>query len=170
MNELNCRGSKGGNLFENSNYLKDLISCKRSQFERKGKDRFVDDCYESYFLFTNNAFSKCLKIESSDMRFCLLEASNKYKSDAAFWTRIYEELKNTEVISSAFHYLSNLDISDFSPKNLPKTNKLLNKKLCAPITVKFLLDVFTDYEYWRCVSFEHDGENICISKVNLFKV
>ena len=123
LNEALWGGVKG-----QEGALKALITDERMMTERKRIDKRPVRNHVHVIVASNNEWA--VPIDLDDRRFVVLEVSEARKGDHAYFEGLAEESQRggTEAL---IHHLLHLDISDFNPRELPKTGpqeaKLLAK-------------------------------------------
>jgi len=93
--------------------LKNLITCETQPFEDKGAGIIKLNSYVRIVMTTNSEIP--VTLEQTDRRFVLIKASSERIGDHAFWKHVHTELRKPETSQAYYHYLMNLDISDFQP-------------------------------------------------------
>jgi hypothetical protein len=123
LNEISDRGD----AFKNHNVLKNKTDEKKHRIEPKGLPAYYVTNHANFMFFSNN--KQALFIENSDRRYCLIEASNAKCNDRKYFAPIWEELDNMDILMSAFHYYSTLDVENFIQEPIPNTKYRDNQKL-----------------------------------------
>lgn len=111
--------AEGKEYIKFQNILKDLISCTNLTIERKGFERYtVPVCFE-LIVYSNS--SRCIRVEQTDRRFCVIKPSNEKVGDYKFWDKFYAEIEDDQTMRAFFEYLIKRDVSNFNPRCFPKT-------------------------------------------------
>jgi putative DNA primase/helicase len=109
-----------------ANKLKALISETSLQIERKCIDAGTVSSF-SRFIFASN-MDTVLKAGSRERRYLVLEPSPIYAQNQDYFNRYFSWLNNNGA-AHLMHYLQNVDISDFNPRQAPVTRALIEEKL-----------------------------------------
>jgi hypothetical protein len=121
------------------NKFKGMIRCPTFLVEHKGINvSDLLDCCMNFFILTNLDFNKMLS--ERDERVINYNVCNeKYKRDTKHFKEVSEVLYNFEAGKSIFHYLMNMDLSDFNVREVPESNTKLEKKIDAsPSFIRYL--------------------------------
>lgn len=162
-------GSKGA-AYHNNDRMKDLITRRTQQIEPKGIDAYSAPDYNSYIFTTNNNW--IVKIESTDRRYCCLEASTKHLNDPAYFDPFWKTLANNNAGKHLFHFFCNRDISQFQPSRIPMTEwKRELKEHAFPPLIRSLVNFGnancdSKCERWLVKEF-YDFYKACRGKENL---
>ena len=89
--------------------LKNRTTIGTVQYEKKGIDPIVINNYANFILTTNNDNS--IKIPYDDRRFCVFQASDKYKGNTEYFSNLHEHLERDDVARAVYDYLKEFDIS-----------------------------------------------------------
>lgn len=108
--------------------LKGLISEPTISLERKGIEPEPLPNY-GRFIFASNR-DQVIKAGLRERRYLVLEPDSLYAQDMAYFQRLRAWIANGGA-EALFHYLSQLDISTFSPYKAPTTRALLDEKLAS---------------------------------------
>jgi hypothetical protein len=110
---------------ENEERFKGLVTCKKDNFEQKGKDPIEVDSYANYVTTTNQDVPVVLS--SDERRFVMFDGSEEKKGDHVFWTETYAQLEKPEVHRAYLDYLMKKDITNFKPSaNLIRTQAFMD--------------------------------------------
>lgn len=140
--KINEISDKGMNK-EKHELLKDKITSTYSRIEPKGKDAFDVDHCARYFGFSNK--ENILNIENSDRRFMMIKTANDMANNILYHKTIYNEMKNIDIIKSAFKYYATKDISDYTTRIIPDTKYKTSQKIDSlSLTLKFLYNIFEE--------------------------
>lgn len=115
-------GSKGS-----TDRLKTMITEKLNTIERKGQDRISVPCFARIIMATNH--ENVIKIERDERRYLYLEVSEEHKQDIEYFEPLHTAIKHPDFPAKLLHYLQGLDISDYRPRQVPKTKALVDQKI-----------------------------------------
>jgi hypothetical protein len=162
LNEISDRGDS----FENHNLLKEKITAERILIEKKGYDSYYLDNFTRYYGFSQH--DNVVMVENTDRRFFMIKTNNEKANDTDYFSKIIKESENKALLQSSFNYYATLDISNFNPRNFPKTKFRDDQKLQSLANhlkffyylfenssdeyKKFVSDVFCDYISWATSS------------------
>lgn len=144
-----------------SQVMKNKISQDRQLIEHKGEDLIDVNDIANYIILTNNNFQSLL--EKGDRRYLALLVNNKYAygmdGAKAYWDNMYAKLMNVNAGNHLFHYLLNIDLSEFDIRKVPMTE--YKKELKSNQTnnvIKFMLHLYN-------IGYTHDSDlisNACL--------
>jgi hypothetical protein len=100
--------------------LKSFVTSETIEINEKHKDKVVVPNFTRYFFTTNKGNPVSFKEE--ERRFLLLPCSEEKVGDSAFWTEVNEKLKTPVAGKVIGEFLLSRDISNFTPRNYPKTD------------------------------------------------
>jgi hypothetical protein len=112
-----------------ANKMKTAISEKEHKIENKYCSAYQSPSYSNFFLFSNNPHM--IDVELHDRRYFQLETADTYsgpetKESTEYFTML--DAVPEEIIS---HWLFNLPIDDFSPKQYQSTQALVDQKVSS---------------------------------------
>lgn len=145
MGKLFCILEEGVDL-GNANDIsmfKGMIRAPIINIEYKGINVFdAMDCCMNFFIATNNDYNRLLG--ESDERTANFNICNeKYKRNTTYFGEMSAILNNYQAGEHIFHYLANMDISDFDVRNVPENEEKLRKKINAsPSFIRFLYKLY----------------------------
>lgn len=96
--------SEKGVAFSNHNRLKAEITAEEERIEKKGIDPYSVSNSARYWFFSNNESS--LYIENDDRRFTMHKINGRYAQNYEYFAPIAEELKDDDLIKSAFSFFA----------------------------------------------------------------
>ena len=102
--------------------LRTMITESTISIEAKGRDVIEIDSYHRFLMCTNNEWT--VPAHHEERRFFVLNVSNKKKSNAAYFKKLYNEINNDVSISQFFNFLKNFDITNFDLRKAPETEAL----------------------------------------------
>lgn len=115
LNEVNSNSST---FKSDMDVLKSLITDKRQNIERKHADPYACNNYVRLIACSNH--SAPIKIEESDRRYAVFNASDIYCNDIAYFNDLVLHL--TPHTANVFYsYLLSIDLTNVNIKNIPKT-------------------------------------------------
>ena len=118
INELN--DAEQNKVF-NPSALKSAITDRTFQLEKKGVDSVSCDAVDN-FIICSNEFG-CLKLDSDDRRYVVMEPNPKYKDDKAHFEPMYA-MRNRAFYEQLLTYFMKRDIKGFIPQqNIPITKQ-----------------------------------------------
>ena len=98
--------------------LKSLITEDMITINQKGAKSYKQKFYGEFLVTTNNLDP--INLRKDNRRMVILEATDKYKNDKAFWSKMHEHLEDTDTIKVCFEYFNNMDINETTLRVLPK--------------------------------------------------
>jgi hypothetical protein len=99
--------------------LKSWITAPRRSYEGKGLKPITLGNYTNLVMTTNQELP--VLVEDTDRRFCCIKGSSEKRTDREFWKAVHSNLAKQETRNAYYYYLLNLDISQFNPREYPKT-------------------------------------------------
>jgi hypothetical protein len=110
------------NFMETKKYVdqfKSIITADTITFEEKGRDPLTLSNFTTFVGTTNNEVP--VVIGNKDRRFALFRASPERVGDIEFWNTIQPILHSKETAQAYYHHLLHVDLTDFNPRVIPKT-------------------------------------------------
>ncbi len=118
--------------------LKNSITSRTINITYKGKDTITSTNYINYIFTTNNELA--FKIDPEGRRFFMIECPEEKKTKEYF-DEYYYKLENEQYLANIYHYLKNIDLSNFNIRNIPKTDyKKANIANNLPPYIKMIYD------------------------------
>lgn len=106
------------------NKLKPLITEEWTRIREMHKVSYDHPNRFNLMAFTNHA--DALPIHNQDRRYCIVEVEAKPK-EKAYYTRLFDWIKDQKNIQASLYYFLQRDLSDFNPKaRAPKTKAKIN--------------------------------------------
>jgi hypothetical protein len=140
--------AKASDGFSNPEKIKKIISDKTQWIEPKGGEKYEISSYINLIFFTNN--DVVVKIEASDRRFQLWNASNKYQNNTDFFSKLREKYINDEKgLYAVYKWFLDCDVKqgyDFSNNRVITEEYKQNQALQVPIIIKFF-EYLEDEQY-----------------------
>ena len=130
----------GQDSFLANDKIKNFITSKKINYERKGIDGVdINNCSRMLF-FTNNETP--IKIEQSDRRFVVVECSSDMMNNTPYFKALLAAFNNKKMIWAFAQFLINRDIAEWDSVNdRPITNLYKQIKTQAvPTNIKFFLE------------------------------
>lgn len=118
--QLNEVCGKDGHF--NKDLLKDLITCNFINVRKMRTDTEKIRNFMRLFLFTNNL--NPIDIPADNRRYLVFQSGKK--KDEKYYNELLKLITDEEAINSIFTYLMNYDLGDFKPRQMCKTDALLN--------------------------------------------
>jgi hypothetical protein len=101
--------------------LKQWITEPTISIEGKGIERKEIKSFHNFIFTTNNI--RIMNLSKTDRRYVIFKTSNKYCGDYEYFKPFFDK-ENTKKLASAFyHYLLQVDISNWNPAIIPYTNE-----------------------------------------------
>ena len=91
--------------------LKNMVTCDKLRYEKKGKDTIKVDNLTN-MIFTTNV-DGALYVSPRDRRFVFFECSNIHRDDMAYVDMMLERLRDPRMPRALYQYLMKQDISEF---------------------------------------------------------
>jgi len=142
--------------------LKNIITSNKCIYNEKGiKQTEVNN--NCRFIFTTNKSIPISLDGADDRRYCLLEASNEYCKDNAFWQNFYtNNVQNMDKIKAFYSFLKQRDLTGVNWMAFPKTD-LRNDIIQATLhPIVYWFD-----EYIRGTDFLNSATQ-CVNTASLF--
>ena len=153
----------------NPSALKSAITDKTFQLEKKGVDSVSCDAVDN-FIICSNEFG-CLKLDSDDRRYVVMEVNPKYKDDKLHFEPMYA-MQNRAFYEQLLTYFMKRDIKGFIPQqNIPITKQKREMQRASENScVQFIrahVEAFNSKEGWPAQSCYNEYQEFC--KNNGFK-
>jgi putative DNA primase/helicase len=132
-----------------SGELKALITSDIISVNPKGVKEYTVPNIARIIMTTNEA--NPIKLDETDRRFVICRPSNRlHAKGIAWWSKVYETIHTPAFLSTIGRYLANLDLTDWSPRDIPMTTiKKDLLELSKPTELCFLEDHCADStEQW----------------------
>jgi len=125
-----------------NNILKTLVTDSKITIERKFHEATEERNLLNIVSLTNS--HEPIKISANDRRIWLLDVSDEHANDKSYFKFFYDEIEfNVEAGTEFYHYLMNIDITEFCPSSFPETEaKLELKEYGTQAPLKYLRDIF----------------------------
>jgi len=133
--------------------LKNLITAEKRSFEGKGLKPITLNNYTNLVMTTNQEVPVLL--EDTDRRFCCFKASDEKRGDFEYWNAVHTALNNPATRNAYYHYLMNVDLTGFNPRDFPKTDYYETiREALAPHHARFFQRIVED-----CLQHEADTQD-----------
>jgi hypothetical protein len=99
--------------------MKSLITEPIISIEQKHQPQHSIESYHRYFAASNH--DHFAQIENDDRRYFVLKVSSKYQQDNDYFTKLFKAIASDSVIEAFMHVLNNIDLTNFNPRQAPKT-------------------------------------------------
>ncbi len=143
--------ASGKETFELNEVIKESITGKTIEMEKKGIDSIQITDYLNYIITTNNL--NCIKLEEGDRRFMVFNTSSKMKGDVEYFNNLASALNDDVIMRKFYEELMNRDLSKFNPSRDRQNNKIMD------IMKEHNVDVILEFiNYWKQ---EADDINEC---------
>jgi len=102
-----------------SSNLKAAITSSSVSINPKGLPAYSLSNYSRFVMSSNDADP--VKMEDGDRRYVLCFCDPKYKGNSSFWEETHKLFKDDECVKAIYDYLMSIDLSDFNPRVIPRT-------------------------------------------------
>jgi hypothetical protein len=134
--------ASGKETFELNEVIKESITGKTIEMEKKGVDSVRISDYLNYIITTNNL--NCIKLEEGDRRFMVFNTSSKMKGDVEYFNNLASALDDDVIMRKFYEELMNRDLSKFNPSRDRQNNKIMD--IMKEHNVDVILEFIT---YWK---------------------
>jgi len=157
--------ASGKETFELNEVIKESITGKTIEMEKKGVDAIRIRDYLNYIITTNNL--NCIKLEEGDRRFMVFNTSSKMKGNVEYFIKLALALNDDIIMRKFYEELMERDLSNFNASRDRQNNKIMD------IMKEHNVDVILEFiNYWKQ---EADDLDACamiksqMSSMNLYK-
>jgi len=134
--------AKGKDTFELNDIIKDAITSKTIQMEKKGVDSIQVKDYLNYIITTNNLNS--VKLEEGDRRFMIFATSSELKGNVEYFDNLLDVLNDDVIMRKFYEELMERKLSKFNPSRDRQNNKIMD------IMKEHNVDVVLEFiNYWK---------------------
>jgi hypothetical protein len=134
--------ASGKETFELNEIIKESITGKTIEMEKKNVDSIRIKDYLNYIITTNNL--NCIKLEEGDRRFMVFATSSKMKGDVEYFNKLASVLDDDVIMRKFYEELINRDLSNFNPSRDRQNNKIMD------IMKEHNVDVILEFiNYWK---------------------
>ena len=150
--------AKGKDTFELNDIIKEAITGKTIQMEKKGVDAIQVSDYLNYIITTNNLNS--VKLEEGDRRFMVFATSNKLKGNFDYFNKLLNALNDDVIMRKFYEELMNRKLSNYIPSRDRQNNKIMEimKEHNKDIIIEFI-------NYWKQEADDSDPNSLIKSKM-----
>jgi len=150
--------ASGKETFELNEVIKESITGKTIEMEKKGVDSVRISDYLNYIITTNNL--NCIKLEEGDRRFMVFNTSSKMKGDVEYFNKLASVLDDDVIMRKFYEELMNRDLSKFNPSRDRQNNKIMD------IMKEHNVDVVLEFiNYWKQEADDVDDNAMIKSKM-----
>ena len=149
--------AKLGGLKQFSGLLKDKISSTQLLLECKNKQRRTIPFFGNIIIFSNEF--NILSVSRHDRRLVMFESDPSKSNNKEYFTQIYQELDDLQVMRAAFQFFRDFDLGDWNYRALPHSEVKDRLVSCCEKNVTKFHRVFME-GYGRLDSYEVTGEDI----------
>ncbi|MCG7915933.1 MAG: DUF5906 domain-containing protein [Candidatus Thiodiazotropha weberae] len=110
-----------------TNILKSMITEDTIFIERKCMEVMEYKNFSRLIMATNN--DSVVRFSPDDRRYFLLEMNEQHKQDADYFQPLIEAINNQKLPGKLLYWLEHKDISQFQPREFPKTEFLTLEKI-----------------------------------------
>lgn len=136
---MNETGMSSRDWHKFNDHLKSLITKDYVTIERKGLEPKVLEHYAGFIVTSNH--DAPLRIEIGDRCIVCFDVSSQYKDDKTYFRPLGRVLKHPDAPSVVMAYLLSLDLSDWSPQEIPFTKmKVEMMRDQLPNPVRFIIN------------------------------
>ena len=149
--------AKLGGLKQFSGLLKDKISSTQLLLELKNKERTTIPWFANIIIFSNEF--NILSVSRHDRRLVMFESDPSKSNNKKYFTQIYKELDDLQVMRSAFQYFRDFDLGEWNYRAIPHSDvkdKLVS--CCEKNVTKFHREFMRGYR--GCTQYEVTEEDI----------
>ena len=142
--------AKGKDTFELNDIIKDAITGKVGEMEKKGIDSMQVKDYINYIITTNNLNS--IKLEEGDRRFMVFKTNGELKGNVEYFTELMKTLEDEVIMRKFYEDLMNRDLSEFDASRDRQQNELMD--IMKEHNQDFILEFIN---YWKQESESSDS-------------
>jgi len=142
--------AKGKDTFELNDIIKDAITGKVGQMEKKGVDSMQVKDYINYIITTNNLNS--IKLEEGDRRFMVFKTNGELKGNVQYFTELIKTLEDEVIMRKFYEDLMNRDLREFDASRDRQQNELMD--IMKEHNQDFILEFIN---YWKQESEDSDS-------------
>ena len=134
--------ASGKETFELNEVIKESITGKTIEMEKKNVDSIRIRDYLNYIITTNNL--NCIKLEEGDRRFMVFNTSSKMKGDVEYFNKLASALDDDVIMRKFYEELINRDLSNFNASRDRQNNKIMD--IMKEHNVDVILEIIN---YWK---------------------
>tara|TARA_R110000782_G_scaffold261670_1_gene353441 strand:- start:358 stop:2604 length:2247 start_codon:yes stop_codon:yes gene_type:complete len=134
--------ASGKDTYDLNEAIKESITGKTLEMEKKGIDAIQITDYLNYILTTNNL--NCVKLEEGDRRFMVFNTSSKMKGDVEYFKNLASVLDDDVIMRKFYEELINRKLSNFNAARDRQNNTTMD------IMKEHNVDVVLEFiNYWK---------------------
>ena len=149
--------AKLGGLKQFSGLLKDKISATSLLLELKGIERRTIPWYGNVIIFSNEF--NILSVSRHDRRLVMFESDPSKSNDKEYFSQIYRELDDLQLMRGAFQFFRDFDLGDWNYRCIPHSDTKSKLVTCCEKHVTKFHRIFLGYYSGRD-SYEVTGQDI----------
>jgi hypothetical protein len=107
--------------------LKSLVTEPVIHIEQKYQPSRSIESFHRFFATSNNEFFG--QVDADDRRFLFLRVSDRYQTNLPYFDVVHKAIDDDVCMGAMVHDLLQLDLTDFNPRQRPKTSEHLNQRL-----------------------------------------
>lgn len=155
--------ASGKETFELNEVIKESITGKTIEMEKKGVDSIQITDYLNYIITTNNL--NCIKLEEGDRRFMVFNTSSKMKGDVEYFNNLVSVLHDDVIMRKFYEELMKRNLSNFNPSRDRQNNKIMD------IMKEHNVDVILEFiNYWKLEANDADVNAMIKSKMKAMEL
>ena len=134
--------ASGKDTFELNEVIKESITGKTIEMEKKGVDAIQIRDFMNYIITTNNL--NCIKLEEGDRRFMVFATSSELKGNVEYFNKLATALEDDVIMRKFYQELIETDLSNFNASRDRQNNKIME------IMKEHNVDVIAEFiDYWK---------------------
>ena len=150
--------ASGKDTFELNEVIKESITGKTMEMEKKCVDSITIMDFLNYIITTNNLNS--IKLEEGDRRFMVFNTSSKMKGDVEYFNKLASALDDDVIMRKFYEELINRDLSNYNPSRDRQNNKIMD------IMKEHNIDVVLEFiNYWKQEADDFNQDSMIKSKM-----
>ena len=150
--------AKGKDTFELNDIIKEAITGKTIQMEKKGVDSIQVKDYLNYIITTNNLNS--VKLEEGERRFMVFATSSELKGNVEYFNNLLDVLNDDVIMRKFYEELMKRPLANFNPSRDRQNNKIMD------IMKEHNVDVVLEFiSYWKLEANDADVNAIIKSRM-----
>jgi len=150
VNKLFLQIDEGEGMAKFADQMKNIITASHLNYEIKGLQPLTAVNFLNIIITTNH--DRPVLVETSDRRYALFKASDKFLKTDHYYETLGIHLKNTKVARAFFEYLKTRDLSKYSnsfQSSRPITDYYVqSRKSAIPILQKFMSALIRTERYY----------------------
>ncbi len=145
--------ASGKETYDLNEVIKESITGKNMEMEKKNIDAFQITDYLNYIITTNNL--NCIKLEEGDRRFMVFNTSSKMKGNVEYFKNLASALNDDVIMRKFYEELINRDLSNFDLARDRQNNKIMD------IMKEHNVDVVAEFiNYWKQEADDTDIDHV----------